>query len=138
MKVPDADRQTSDEATEARYVYGFAEDLGSQDVLALLGGKGAGLMRMRRSGLPVPEGFIITTEACVSYIESGELPDGLMADVMDHMARLEEETGRGLGDPDNPLLVSVRSGAPISRDDGYRPEPRPQRRRRSQSGAEYR
>jgi pyruvate,orthophosphate dikinase len=69
---------------------------------------------MRRLGLPVPEGFIITTEACISYIESGELPEGLMADVMDHLERLEQETGRRFGDPENPLLVSVRSGAPIS------------------------
>ena len=62
MKVPKADRQTSGEGARAGFVYGFAEDLGSEDVLALLGGKGAGLTRMRRSGLPVPEGFIITTE----------------------------------------------------------------------------
>src|ERR687898_1252784 len=118
MKVPEADRQTSGEAAEARaarrFVYGFTEDLGSEDVLALCGGKGSGLMRMRRLGLPVPEGFIITTEACVSYIESGELTEGLMAEVMDYLARLEEETGRGFGDSENPLLVSVRSGAPIS------------------------
>ena len=100
--------------TDERFVYDFTEDLGSEDVLALCGGKGSGLMRMRRLGLPVPEGFIITTEACGSYIESGELPEGLMAEVMDHLARLEEETGRGFGDPENPLLVSVRSGAPIS------------------------
>jgi pyruvate,orthophosphate dikinase len=71
-------------------------------------------MRMRRLGFPVPEGFIITTAACVFYIRSGELPEGLMAEVMEHLARLEEATGRGFGDPDNPLLVSVRSGAPVS------------------------
>jgi hypothetical protein len=68
MKMPGADRRTSGEAAEARvtrrFVYGFTEDLGSGDVLALCGGKGSGLMRMRRLGLPVPEGFIITTEAC--------------------------------------------------------------------------
>jgi pyruvate, orthophosphate dikinase len=118
MKEQEAGRRTGGEAAEARaagrFVYGFTEDLGSEDVLALCGGKGSGLMRMRRLGLPVPEGFIITTEACVSYIESGELPEGLMAEVMDHLARLEEETGRGFGDPENPLLVSVRSGASIS------------------------
>jgi len=118
MKVPEADRGTDERAadtpTAGRFVYGFSEDLGSEDVLALCGGKGSGLMRMRRLGLPVPEGFIITTEACVSYIGSGDLPEGLMAEVMDHLARLEEETGRGFGDSENPLLVSVRSGAPIS------------------------
>jgi pyruvate,orthophosphate dikinase len=116
MKVPETERQA--EAAEGRttdkLVYGFSEDPGPENVLALCGGKGAGLMRMRLSGLPVPEGFVITTEACVSYIESGKLPDGLMAEVSDHMARLEEETGRKFGDPENPLLVSVRSGAPIS------------------------
>jgi pyruvate, orthophosphate dikinase len=118
MKVPETDRQADSGATDGRttekLVYGFSEDPGSENVLALCGGKGAGLMRMRHSGLPVPEGFIITTEACVSYTESGELPDGLMAEVMDHLTRLEEETGRRFGDPENPLLVSVRSGAPIS------------------------
>src|SRR3954470_7372197 len=117
MKVPEADRQVSGEAVDARaagkFVYGFSEDLG-EDVLALCGGKGAGLMRMRRLGFPVPEGFIITTEACVLYIKSGELPEGLMTQVMDHLARLEEATGRGFGDPENPLLVSIRSGAPVS------------------------
>jgi hypothetical protein len=70
MKVPD-DRRTSGQAAEARaarrFVYGFAEDLGSEDVVGLCGGKGSGLMRMRRLGLPVPEGFITTTEACTSY-----------------------------------------------------------------------
>src|SRR3954452_16198855 len=118
MKVPEAERRVSGEAADARaagkFVYGFSEDLGAEDVLALCGGKGAGLMRMRRLGFPVPEGFIITTAACVFYIRSGELPEGLMAEVMEHLARLEEATGRGFGDPDNPLLVSVRSGAPVS------------------------
>ncbi|HEX2182069.1 MAG TPA: pyruvate, phosphate dikinase [Rubrobacteraceae bacterium] len=114
--MPGADRQTgaADGRATEKLVYGFSENPGSESALALCGGKGAGLMRMRHSGLPVPEGFVITTEACVSYIESGELPDGLMAEVMDHLARLEEETGRRFGDPENPLLVSVRSGAPVS------------------------
>src|SRR5918994_483796 len=117
MKAPEEDSRTGGEAAEARigrFVYGFTEDLGSGDVLALCGGKGSGLMRMRRLGLPGPEGFIITTEACASYIESGELTEGLMAEVMDHLARVEEATGRGFGDPESPLLVSVRSGAPVS------------------------
>src|ERR687894_1194416 len=118
MKVPEVDRRANGEAANTRgekFVYGFSEDPGvKHDFVALCGGKGAGLMRMRHSGLPVPEGFVITTEACVSYIESGKLPDGLMAEVSDHMARLEEETGRKFGDPENPLLVSVRSGALIS------------------------
>ena len=98
---------------ESKFVYGFSEDPG-EDTLALCGGKGAGLMRMRGLGLPVPEGFIISTEACTRYIESGELPEDLMDEVMDHLARLEEATGRRFGDPEDPLLVSVRSGAPVS------------------------
>src|SRR5918997_5398263 len=119
MKVPEADRRMNGEAADAsvggKLVYGFSEDPEAEDdLVTLCGGKGAGLMRMRQLGLPVPEGFVITTEACAGYMKSGELPGGLMAKVMDHMARLEEETGRRFGDPENPLLVSVRSGAPIS------------------------
>src|SRR5215217_9152854 len=118
MKVPEADRQTNGEAANMRgekLVYGFSEDPGAEDgLVALCGGKGAGLMRMRQLGLPVPEGFVITTEACAAYLRSRQLPGGLMAQVMDHLERLEEATGRGFGDLKNPLLVSVRSGAPIS------------------------
>src|SRR5918993_4193438 len=118
MKVPEADRRANGEAANTRgekLVYGFSEDPGAEDdLMALCGGKGAGLMRMRQLGLPVPEGFVITTEACVAYLESGQLPGGLMAQVMDHLERLEEATGRGFGHPENPLLVSVRSGAPVS------------------------
>src|ERR671916_771919 len=118
MKVPEVDRRTTGEAANTRgekLVYGFSEDPGAEDdLVALCGGKGAGLMRMRQLGLPVPEGFVITTEACAGYLGSGELPRGLMAQVMDHLERLEDSTGRKFGDPENPLLVSVRSGAPIS------------------------
>ncbi|HKH77903.1 MAG TPA: PEP/pyruvate-binding domain-containing protein, partial [Rubrobacteraceae bacterium] len=99
---------------DERFVYGFSDDLGAGDVLTLCGGKGAGLMRMRGFGLPVPEGFIITTEACLRYIDSAELPEGLMPEVLENLGRLEAATGRGFGDPENPLLVSVRSGAPVS------------------------
>src|SRR5918997_3295618 len=118
MKVPEVDRRANGEAANTRgekFVYGFSEDPGVEhDFVALCGGKGAGLMRMRQLGLPVPEGFVITTEACAGYLGSGELPRGLMAQVMDHLERLEDSTGRKFGDPENPLLVSVRSGAPIS------------------------
>ncbi|MDQ5863550.1 MAG: pyruvate, phosphate dikinase [Thermoproteota archaeon] len=81
----------------------------------LLGGKGAGLAEMTRLGLPVPPGFIITTEICEKFFEAGRrLPDGLMDEVRKSIRRLESLTGKGFGDRDNPLLVSVRSGAPVS------------------------
>ncbi|MGH3045020.1 MAG: pyruvate, phosphate dikinase [Gaiellaceae bacterium] len=95
------------------YVYDFSEggDLGRE----LLGGKGVGLAEMTAIGLPVPAGFIVTTEACRKYMElGGELPDGLREEVEEHVARLEETTGKRFGDPSDPLLVSVRSGAAIS------------------------
>src|SRR5215210_3308183 len=117
MKAPEEDRRTGGEAAEARigrFVYGFSDNLGSADVLALCGGKGSGLIRMHGLGLPVPEGFVITTEACVFYIKTGEMPEGLMDEVKENLQRVEEATGRGFGDPESPLLVSVRSGAPVS------------------------
>src|SRR5919107_604272 len=118
MKVSEADQRAPGKAANTRgekLVYGFSEDPGAEDdLMALCGGKGAGLMRMRQLGLPVREGFVITTEACAAYLRSGQLPGGLMAQVMDHLERLEEATGRGFGDPENPLLVSVRSGASVS------------------------
>src|SRR5918994_1368068 len=118
MKVPEANRRATGQAANTRsekLAYGFSEDPGAEDdLMALCGGKGAGLMRMRQLSLPVPEGFVITTEACAGYLRSGQLPGGLMAQVMDHLERLEEATGRGFGNPESPLLVSVRSGAPVS------------------------
>ncbi len=95
-----------------RFVYQFEEGDGKDR--KRLGGKGAGLSEMSRIGLPVPPGFTITTEACNQYQAEGKVPDGLMEDVWDHLARLEAKTHRKLGDPEQPLLVSVRSGAPIS------------------------
>jgi pyruvate,orthophosphate dikinase len=95
------------------YVYDFSEggELGRE----LLGGKGVGLAEMTAIGLPVPAGFIVTTEACREYMElGGELPDGLREEIEEHVARLEETTGKRFGDPSDPLLVSVRSGAAIS------------------------
>jgi pyruvate,orthophosphate dikinase len=96
-----------------RYVYDFDEaaDLGRE----LLGGKGAGLAEMTAIGIPVPAGFTITTEACREYVRGGrELPPGLEAEIAARMARLEERTGKRFGDPADPLLVSVRSGAAVS------------------------
>ncbi|MEM1549208.1 MAG: pyruvate, phosphate dikinase [Candidatus Methanomethylicia archaeon] len=94
-------------------VYTF-EEADPSDV-KLLGGKGAGLCLMIQQGLPVPPGIIITTEVCKAFYEAGEqLPDGLMDAVKEKIRYIEEETGKRFGDPENPLLVSVRSGAPVS------------------------
>jgi len=94
------------------YVYAFTE--GSKEQKDLLGGKGANLAEMTRLGLPVPPGFTISTEACRAYLASGEMPDGLAREIDNHLAALEKVMGRSLGDPDDPLLVSVRSGAKFS------------------------
>ncbi|HET9322564.1 MAG TPA: pyruvate, phosphate dikinase [Gaiellaceae bacterium] len=95
-----------------RYVYDFDEQTeGGRD---LLGGKGIGLAEMTQLGIPVPAGFTVTTDACRAYMASGEFPPGLEAEIDEHLARLEEKTGKRFGDPDDPLLVSVRSGAAIS------------------------
>ena len=96
----------------SRYVFYFEE--GSKDDRDKLGGKGAGLAEMSRIGLPVPPGFTITTEACIPYQAAHDFPDGLLEETFEHLAGLEQRVGKVLGDPKDPLLVSVRSGAPIS------------------------
>ena len=95
-----------------KLVYDFTE--GNKDLKDLLGGKGANLAEMTNLGLPVPPGFIITTEACRQYLEEGTVPDSLDAEVTEHLRQLEAKMGRQLGDADDPLLVSVRSGAKFS------------------------
>jgi pyruvate,orthophosphate dikinase len=96
-----------------RYVYDFDET--SEGGRELLGGKGIGLAEMTQLGVPVPAGFTITTDACRAYMAAGgELPDGLDEEVDEHLASLEEKTGKRFGDPRDPLLVSVRSGAAVS------------------------
>ncbi|MBD3781878.1 MAG: pyruvate, phosphate dikinase [Micrococcales bacterium] len=87
---------------------------GSKDEKDLLGGKGANLAEMTRLGIPVPPGFTITTEACRQFLATATVPDGLWDEVDEHVAALEARTGRRLGDPTDPLLVSVRSGAKFS------------------------
>ncbi|MGV9560413.1 pyruvate, phosphate dikinase [Streptomyces sp. NPDC003522] len=96
----------------ARYVYDFTE--GGRDLAGLLGGKGANLAEMTRLGLPVPPGFIITTEACRAFLESGGEPAGMWEEVSAHLSAVEAAAGRRLGRPDDPLLLSVRSGARFS------------------------
>ncbi|WP_182886400.1 pyruvate, phosphate dikinase [Microbispora sp. H10885] len=95
-----------------KYVYGFTE--GNKDLKDLLGGKGANLAEMTNIGLPVPPGFTITTEACRHYLRHGDLPDGLEEEVGGYLAALEARMGKRLGQADDPLLVSVRSGARFS------------------------
>ncbi|GAA4369285.1 pyruvate, phosphate dikinase [Actinomadura verrucosospora] len=95
-----------------KFVYDFTE--GNKDLKDLLGGKGANLAEMTNLGLPVPPGFTITAEACRHYLEHGSLPDGLADEVNRHLADLESAMGKKLGQSDDPLLVSVRSGAKFS------------------------
>jgi len=97
---------------ETRYVYGFDEP--TEGGRELLGGKGIGLAEMTQLGVPVPAGFTITTDACRAYMTTGDFPEGLEDEVDEHFVRLEETTGKRFGDPEDPLLVSVRSGAAVS------------------------
>src|SRR3954469_13817995 len=96
----------------SRLVFDFDEP--SRGGRELLGGKGVGLAEMTLMGLPVPAGFTITTDACRAYMQAGNLPDGLEDELAKHVARLEEKAGKRFGDHDDPLLVSVRSGAAVS------------------------
>ena len=96
-----------------KYVYLFSE--GNANMRELLGGKGANLAEMTNIGLPVPQGFTITTEACTQYYEDGQkINDGIQAEIMEYITKLEGITGKKFGDLENPLLVSVRSGARAS------------------------
>jgi pyruvate,orthophosphate dikinase len=95
-----------------KYVYDFSE--GNASMKPLLGGKGANLAEMTGLGIPVPHGFTVTTAACVYYSANGRYPDGLEKEMEEHLRALERLTGKTLGDPKNPLLLSVRSGAVFS------------------------
>src|SRR5438046_1654542 len=95
-----------------RFVYDFDEP--SEGGRELLGGKGVGLAEMTQLGVPVPAGFTITTDACRAYMREHGVPEGLEGEVDEHIARLEKKSGKQFGDHDDPLLVSVRSGAAIS------------------------
>ncbi|MBQ1213229.1 MAG: pyruvate, phosphate dikinase, partial [Clostridia bacterium] len=96
-----------------KYCYLFTE--GNASMREILGGKGANLAEMTNIGLPVPQGFTISTEACTQYYEDGrQINDEIMAEIMDYIVKMEEVTGKKFGDLENPLLVSVRSGARAS------------------------
>ena len=98
---------------KTKYVYLFSE--GDASMRELLGGKGANLAEMTKIGLPVPQGFTITTEACTKYYEDGkQINDSIMAEIMEYIEKMEKITGKKFGDLENPLLVSVRSGARAS------------------------
>ena len=105
-------KETKEEAVK-KWVYLFEEGTGEDKTL--LGGKGAGLAEMTRAGLPVPPGFVVTTEACNAFFDNNkQFPEGLWDQVKEGLRRIEEKVGKGFGDPENPLLVSVRSGAAFS------------------------
>ncbi len=95
-----------------KYVYDFSE--GNKDMKDLLGGKGANLAEMTNMGLPVPPGFTITTEACLVFLAQGGPPPEMLEEAGEHLVRLQEAMGKDLGDAEDPLLVSVRSGAKFS------------------------
>jgi len=99
-----------------KYVYFFAKGKaeGSAKMRDILGGKGANLAEMANLGIRVPPGFTISTEVCAYYTQKGEYPPGLDEEMKQNLEKLEEVTGKKFGDPDNPLLVSVRSGARVS------------------------
>ncbi len=106
-------RPRSESKPATKFVFDFEE--GSASMRDLLGGKGAGVAEMTRAGLPVPPGFTITTKACLAYLGArGSFPAGLLEEVRGHLEGLERRSGKRLGDPENPLLVSVRSGAAFS------------------------
>ncbi|CAL9440383.1 pyruvate, phosphate dikinase [Streptomyces albus] len=112
MPVHAKNTKSSVDPQQRKFVYDFSE--GNKDLKDLLGGKGANLAEMTNLGLPVPPGFTITTEACKAYLASGQVPAALRDEVSAHLAALEERMGKKLGQADDPLLVSVRSGAKFS------------------------
>src|SRR6266513_151805 len=96
------------------YFFGNGHADGSAAMRDILGGKGAGLAEMANLGLPVPPGFTISAKLCIAYVDEGTFPPALRAEVDRHLKHLERVTKKGFGDPKNPLLVSVRSGAAVS------------------------
>ncbi|MDB4908375.1 MAG: pyruvate, phosphate dikinase [Gemmatimonadetes bacterium] len=105
---------TSGPTSQLVYFFGGGQAEGTKDMKAVLGGKGANLAEMTNLGVPVPPGFTIACSVCVDYLRHGSFPDSVRAEATAALARLEQVAGKTLGDPKNPLLVSVRSGAPMS------------------------
>ena len=106
-----------------KYVYNFDE--GDKSQRSLLGGKGANLAEMTNIGINVPYGFIVTTEACIRYQDEGELWPELLEEIKSHIADVEAKNNKKFGDENDPLLVSVRSGAPVSMPGMMDTKPRP-------------
>ena len=105
--------ETEESSEMKKYCYLFTE--GNANMRELLGGKGANLAEMTNIGMPVPQGFTITTEACTQYYEDGrQINDEIMAQIVEYIAKIEDINEKKFGDAENPLLVSVRSGARAS------------------------
>ena len=96
------------------YFFGNKETEGNRSMKNLLGGKGSNLAEMANMGIPVPPGFTITTEVCLLYLKDNQYPEGLLKQVDEAIAKLEKVNDKKFGDPENPLLLSVRSGARVS------------------------
>src|SRR3954464_2180254 len=96
------------------YFFGDGRAEGTRDMKSVLGGKGANLAEMTNLGVPVPPGFTIACDVCIAYLRGGGVSEELRAEVGANLERLEQASGKRFGDPANPLLVSVRSGAPMS------------------------
>src|SRR5262245_5797777 len=112
VRMAQASTASPSAGTAHKWVYLFEEGNADRN---LLGGKGAGCATMTKAGLPVPAGFTITTEACVSYYSTNnQFPDGMWDQTVQALAAIEKQMGKKLGDPNDPLLVSVRSGARVS------------------------
>ncbi len=108
------DNQQAGEMSKWVYCFGGSNSDGSAEMRNLLGGKGANLAEMASIGLPVPPGFTVTTEVCTQVTQLGAYPENLDAQLTEGLAHIERITGHRFGDPSNPLLVSVRSGARVS------------------------
>jgi pyruvate,orthophosphate dikinase len=112
--VPSRAETSQPERPRLVYFFGNGKAEGTREMRDVLGGKGANLAEMTNLGVPVPPGFTIACSACIDYLRDGAYPAALRDDVANSIRRLETATGRGFGDTTNPLLVSVRSGAPVS------------------------